>query len=117
MLRQYTASITAIVLSGVLAALYLLIALLSLFLLPTPFGLPLIWLPAGFAAASMIALGWRKTWVGIMLGGFCAPLILNSTNWNSDALPIALGAGISAVLQTLIVLYCQRHWPIISPAG
>ncbi|NTV62387.1 MAG: PAS domain S-box protein, partial [Oscillochloris sp.] len=98
--------------TGPIAVIYGLLALLSTYITAIiPLGIPLIWLPAGFAVAAMITLGIYETAPGIWLGAF-VPLILAilADDIKSGELIFTSITATSAVLQSLVACFLQRRF-------
>lgn len=106
----------------VVAVLYILLSKISFILTIPPGTVSPIFLPAGFALASVLILG-RKPLIGIWLGSLCSNLFLSVDPAKLDQthflnnLPQALCISVSHIIASLIGVFivnrlCKKEFPL-----
>jgi len=102
-----------LVTTGAFIALYVLLAMLSFIDTLSPLGIPLIWLPAGFAVAAVAILGPRTSALGIWVGAFVARLLFSLVDgFHVADLAISATIATGALAQALTAGFLQRRWAL-----
>jgi PAS domain S-box-containing protein len=102
-----------LVITSAFIALYVLLAMLNLMGTLSPLGMPLIWLPAGFAAAAVVILGPRTSALGIWIGAFVARFLFPFVDgFHSADLAISATIATGALAQALTAGFLQRRYAL-----
>ncbi len=114
-MRGHYPPTAALAIGGAIVALYALLSLISTLFPGTAVGLPPIWLPAGFAVATLMTIEGRVALPALWLGAWVANLLIFvpgqfSVENMAVAAVLASGALAQAMLAAMLFRWLEEAW-------